>query len=531
MPNNKSIKLKIPCGYKTIEKNVTLPFNDARRLLSTKKLGRYTSIKKQNEDILLSSHIIKCPYCAGETPAYSHYLYDFGKMHYSLQKELINNFLNSQISFLEKENFLRLNNPENYKGEFYCKKCGNISSASTKALDICITSTNDSVYISRQVSSIEDLMTIDWIDSVNINFSFPFKETVELNIKTGESYIFLTDSSDNTIQKKDFWRNLNLVEKCFFNMLIRKNRLVKRRLRKAFCEVSGYEINFTMAELSLRNFVLMTKFTGLRKYFYDAIPLLKYKTRIDESFSYITNKIRNQESIMKLLKASSLPDTKSVRKIFYDTPGLIFYIKECEKLFDITKNIDCLRILLCNPETYNILSHLHVYPGLTMFYYDYCKEKGRIHFTKHLINSLQAFNIKAAQYALLSSDMRKKETALWKGKKYFLLENFHSDFFCIDFSLPLATLNESIKDYRIGKFQFKKLRTTADRFCENITYEDIQILLNNRPIGTIWIDTLKSTAYLQLKSGNVQKNSSLHKAAQKWCSKNSLKSIADFYDD
>lgn len=529
MPNNKSIKLKIPCGYKTIKKNVTLPFNDARRLLSTKKLGRYTSIKKQNEDILLSSHIIKCPYCASETPAYSHYLYDFGKMHYSLQRDLINNFLDSQISFLEEENFLLLNNPENYKGEFYCKKCGNVSSASTKTLDICITSTNDSVYISRQISSIEDLMTLDWMDSVDINFSFPFKETVELNIKTGESYIFLTDIKDNIIQKKDFWKNLHLIEKCFFDMQIRKNRLVKRRLRKAFYEVSGYEINFTMAELSLRHFVMMTKFTGLKKSFYDAIPLLKNKTRIDESFSYITDRIRNQVSIMKLLNTSSLPDTKSVRKTFYETPGLIFYIKECEKLFDITKNIDCLKILLCIPETYNILSHLHSYPGLAIFYYDYCKEKGSVLFTKHLIKSVQALNIKAAQYTLLSADMQKKESALWKGKKYFLLENFHSDFFCISFSLPLATLNESIKDYRIGKFQFKKLRTTADRFCENIAYEDIQILLNSRSIGAIGIS--ESKAYLYLNSGGVQKNSSLHRAAQKWCSKNSLKLIADFDDD
>jgi len=531
MPNNKSIKLKIPCGYKTIEKNVTLPFNDARRLLSTKKLGRYTSIKKQNEDILLSSHIIKCPYCASETPAYSHYLYDFGKMHYSLQRELINNFLDSQISFLEEENFLWLNNPENYKGEFYCKKCGNVSSASTKTLDICITSTNSSVYISRQITSIEDLMTLDWMDSVDINFSFPFKETVELNIKTGESYIFLTDSSDNIIQKEDFWGNLNLVEKCFFDMLIRKNRLVRRKLRKVFQEVSGFEAPFTMAELSLRHFVLMTKFTGLKKSFYDAIPLLKNKTRIDESFSYITDRIRNQESIMKLLNTTSLPDIKSIRKIFHENPGLIFYIKECEELFNITKNIDCLRLLLCNSEAYNILSHLHAYPGLAIFYYDYCKEKGSVLFTKHLIKSVQALNIKAAQYTLLSADVQKKESALWKGKKYFVLETFNLEFFCINFSLPLATLNESIKDYRIGKFQFKKLRTTADRFCKNINYEDIQILLNNHPIGTIWIDTSKSIAYLQLKSGSVEKNSSLHKAAQTWCSKNLLKLIADFYDD
>lgn len=529
MQNSKSIKLKIPCGYKMVEKNKTLPFDNARKLLSTKKLGRYTAIKKQTENVLLSSHIIKCPYCAGETPAYSHYLYDFGKMHYSLQRELINNFLNSQISFLEEENFLRFNNPENYKGEFYCKKCGNISSASTKALDICIASTNDSVCISRQITSVEDLMTLGWIDTVNINFSFPFNEMVELNIKTGESYIFLTDTNDNIIQKKDFWKNLNLIEKCFFDILVCKNRLVKRRFRKTFYEVSGYEINFTMAELSLRHFVLMSKFTGLRKSFYDAIPFLKNKTRIDESFFYITDRIRNQESIMKPLKASSLPDIKSIRKIFYKNPGLIFYIKECEKLFDITKNIDCLRLLLCNSEAYNILSHLHAYPGLAIFYYDYCKEKGSVLFTKHLIKSVQAFNIKAAQYTLLSADMQKKESALWKGKKYFLLENFHSDFFCISFSLPLATLNESIKDYRIGKFQFKKLRTTADRFCENIAYEDIQILLNSRSIGAIGIS--ESKAYLYLNSGGVQKNSSLHRAAQKWCSKNSLKLIADFDDD
>ena len=97
MQNSKSIKLKIPCGYKIVEKNKTLPFDNARKLLSTKKIGRYTSVTKQRDDILLSSHVIKCPYCDGETPAYSHYLYDFGKMHYSLQKELINNFLDSQI--------------------------------------------------------------------------------------------------------------------------------------------------------------------------------------------------------------------------------------------------------------------------------------------------------------------------------------------------------------------------------------------------------------------------------------------------
>jgi hypothetical protein len=154
--------------------------------------------------------------------------------------------------------------------------------------------------------------------------------------------------------------------------LINRNRIIKRFIKRIIENITKREICFDINELDFQKFVNVTYFNGFPGEFYDALPFRKGTNEIDGSFENLVSRLRTPEMAMELLKESSLPDCKSVRKVFTTKSGLFFYIKECEMLYDFFKDINILCRVLKNQSIYSFLVDAHYY-NLKPFFDDFAK--------------------------------------------------------------------------------------------------------------------------------------------------------------
>ena len=282
------------------------------------------------------------------------------------------------------------------------------------------------------------------------------------------------------------------------------------------------------------NFVAFTRYRGFDQKFYDAIPFECDSYRVDESFDDVSSLFNNPESAMQMLKNSSLPYVKSVKRIFADKQGLFFYIKECEKFYDILKDVNLLCEILSGINIYNMLSAFHANDGYFYFARDLCKEKGGVFVRDLLIDITFGFYWCASDYCVMSEYRRKKYISEFKRKEniydYSTKQRFG------EFVLPVPQMPEYIKDCVIGEYFFKSLKTKSEytlsgEKLNNCLEEYIKykhnpvtiVILEGEPVAAIEVE---NDTIVQMKKRNnepIEVYSPLFDAIRKWCKKYNLK--------
>ena len=439
-------KSELNPGWKFIEKTEKTDFYKAQKILFSRKYRKYSEAVIKEDRVDLKRHILRCPFCGKEIPAYDFRIEKnpkkvrkfFGNMELFFDEN--GSFSGIQEDFSEfEEKRLFIQKPVKPYFDIQCPKCERSAKLSSEKVDFSFGIKENGVFVS--------LLKNDFSVSETFFFDFSHREVFH-KFETEDGKTLFSENAEDCLEK--------------INPLF-ENRIVTRRLKNLFEDFTKSCFPFSSNELSLRKFVLFTKFTGFPREFYHAIPFDENGELTDESFSDICEKIRNPESAMIQLKKSFLPDMKSVRKIFVENPGLFFYITEAEKLFSSTSDINYFCDILKDKNIFFLLALLHIYPGLAGFFSDFAAAKNHKSLLKSLRNCPAFMFGYGINYSALSDSGKKSEQKKWKVDKNFFINYGEIMLFPTpSFSFPLSTSSFDIPDIRIGEYSFSLLRNLAD---------------------------------------------------------------------
>lgn len=240
------------------------------------------------------------------------------------------------------------------------------------------------------------------------------------------------------------------------------------------------------------------------------------------------------------MKSSSLPDIKSVRKLFLEHPGYFFYIEECAMLYDIFQDPNLLCRVL-QPQNrdkiYPVLSFLHRCPGTLKFYQDYAEVMGTTGLCKELENGKIVYENYGyiETYVLSKPEVQKAEQRCWKERNFPFASSFHGDF-----CLPIAPKPpEDIPDSEMDGYSFRWLRSereyvSAGKALSNclvswdvecqpvLTVAPLSKGLTKNPIAAVEVEVypgndITITQAFEARNRRIEKGSPLYLALHKWC--------------
>lgn len=181
--------------------------------------------------------------------------------------------------------------------------------------------------------------------------------------------------------------------------------------------------------------------------------------------------LHHSKRISEIYNNSSLPKAKSIKKIFFENPGLFFYVSECECLWEILWDVNFFRELMLCESIFSILSQFHLYPGVQCFYRDFASCKGKRSLVDRLMRDLSEMNVEAVVYGALNDSARKAARTSWgRNNSNNSFCDGDDEFECdsqrlpepIKYSIPFQNCNTKITSCIIDGFSFSWLSSSAE---------------------------------------------------------------------
>lgn len=530
------INLGLSDGYVIREKCETVDTEQACRLMASRKQLRYTKAEKSGDSVILTRHVLVCPYCGKVIPAYGHFL-SHQKRHSKKSAQEIADWIWPQTTLFgtAEQSTISFFQPEQYDDAFHCPKCMLISYPASQTVFVSICSTEKSVCINRKINDISELMNIGWIPVIVLTTDFPLQETLTFDFQTGSSVLQLTDSCGNVLYNTDLTLLEQLPQRILSFDLCERNKVAKRCIRRAFMRCWGSLLPFDQMEFSLETLVLMTKYIGFPRCFYDAIPYKSDSFNIEKSFADISQTLHNSSDAITLYHNSALPHAKSIRKLFFQNPGLFFYIRECEVFCSIIKDINLLHKFFTSSAVFEVLATIHLYPGIALFLEDYCKVKGAYTLCHRLIEYPKKLCGQAILYHSMNEARRGLEAANWKHRQDNS-NSFYRNYVYIspECSIPMHPIHEDIKNCHIHGYDFIWLRTNRDYIKAGTQLNNclkdwisidnpvVGIFKNSRILAAIEVDENTVVQVCEYKNRCISIGSSIFDAFSRWYKKNNL---------
>lgn len=467
-------KLLIPCGYNVEQHNETVDITTAGQILSSRKQRRYSWAIRHEWQANLTRHVWVCPHCNAHIPAYPEY---FGKRSSfeKTERPVVADWATLQLSlFEEPDKELHFNAPFQ-SGKMVCPKCMRESERNPRSKNLVFSKKKHYLEISLELNELKDIFSLNWMSNSWLNLSFPVYESVVFNLRNGHTFLKLHDGRGTNYTVSDITQRPNSWCNGPLYAVLDNNKVASRTLKRIFADIFGGTLPFTGAELTLDKYVLMCRFLGYSRRFYDAIPFTDNSRCIDGSFKHVAKRLHNSYNVPTIYRESSLPNAKTVRKIFFEDTGLFFYIKECERFWEILNDVNLFRELISSDSIYEILSQFHLFPGAMTFFSDYSKFKGARSLLKRLEDNLYETNLEAVMYGNLNDSAKKKERANWKkgstGRTSFEDEDEYDDEYYsprlpqpVKYSTPFAKTDSMIAPCCIDGFSFTWLSSSVDYF-------------------------------------------------------------------
>lgn len=532
--------LDIPLGYSVLEETRRFSFEDARRILLTKKQKKYSRAEKYDYSIYLTSHYVACPFCGDKTPAYAGSINRiFGCSIPDGSKrvcdDIVYRFTASQRSVFDDEcAVLELNDAVDITQPLVCPKCRNLMMYDIGKRRIEITSGNNRISLRCEVLDAGELMSVPCV-SEEIRLDFPFYETACFDFSDGHTYLGLEGAGGKQLFCVDATYDKGIWSSGILYDSIVRNKYVKRTLRRAFNEQWEKEIPFSAAEFGVNEMRLVTRFVGYDRSFYTAIPFYGQDFRIDESFGDIERHMRFSSKAHLVYNNSSLPQMKSIRRMFFENAGLLFYVKECEELWKIFRSPDYFRSFLGLSNIFEILSDLHIRPGVFEFFKEYRREMGEIYLLKLFRDVWGSVLRYAINYESLTESMREYEREKWGKNKMLYPVNIHPRY-----ATPMPVPDGRISNCYIDGYEFYWLKTSGDyleasRALNNclagwsIRYRPVVcVRQNGKIVGAIEVGEDYINQAFTVDNFSFEVNPPLNCAFKKWKKKNR---ISEIYDD
>lgn len=549
-----SVKIEQRLGCWIEEITEKRDISKAGELLSTRKQKKYTYALRDEDQATLVRHVWHCPHCGERTPAYAEYFQEGLGRHESVSKSKIADWATLQLSlFGIPKTPVYLNSPLGNAARC-CPHCGKESKPSNRKWTVTYRQDKHHLTISTEITDISALFSLKWMSSSWMSITFPLYETVVFNFRKGTTYLKLHDANgtiytvSDITQKPEAWCNGPLYD------AFTTNRVNQRMLKRTFLEHFGGTLPFCNQELTPNKYVLLTRFIGYSRSFYNAIPFTENTGRIDGSFKSVAKKLHRAESLPALYEEYMLPKAKSIRKIFFENPGLFFYKTECQKLWILVQDINLYRRLLQSNANYDILSQLHLYPGVLDYYHDYIAVKG----VKSLINNLEKrlsdTNFEAVTYSAMSKQSKRVEQERWKNGKVrkrapapdeydeeedYLVAELPQP---VRYSIPMHAVGKEIIPCVIDGYYFNWLYSMNDyisaghdlKNClkrwERWQHPVVAIFKDNEIVGAIEVNVERQCVVQAhtKRNGDIKLDESLNNAFKKWRRRYNLKCFECF---
>ena len=395
---NYNISFFVKDGFTIDAREQVLKLDDALKLLEAKSQRRYTSAYNDGSHATMVTHTLTCPWCHGRSPAYRWAL--CAEPFIKLGKEEIRSWA-YQRSIFDADNTLMFN--EVYQGDDYicCPRCGQVSHPAAQQQEVYIKIESKKILLTSQVNGdVSELLLL--AAKQNKPIHLPLYERTLFNFGRGRCYIQTIDANGIVIKVRDVtepnehWNNSTVHD------LLEKHYLVRRKLAAAFRSIWEPESPFPYSnkEIKPRDFLYLVRFFGYRRSFYDVLPY-DSEGRIERSFCLVDKWFHTPKRLIPLYynNSSSLPQVKSIRRLFFSYPELFIYLNEIQRLWALFQDINILGSLLERTDLFEgILSFMHNYPSADVFFRDFIYEKGTASLIR-LFNyryQLQAYSLRYA---------------------------------------------------------------------------------------------------------------------------------------
>lgn len=528
-------------GYTIHKTKSEVDLYTACDVLRSRKQKYITSVERVDNKAIIYRHRIRCPHCGKEIPAYSHC---WNKRSSAFRKKSvaeITEWANIQPSLInEPDEEMKIQEYEDFSGEYICPKCGYSSYKSSEYAELYINYIGAKLYVKRAIKNLSEIVSLKWLNGAT-SIVFPIYEQVVFDFESRNTYMeFLSDETVIcTTPLTDFETDFS--GDMLFDLLS-KNNLLKRTVRRCFEEITGFKMPFTTSELDIDKFANFVRFVGFPKDFYEAIPFWGGTRVVDESFKEITDNLHNPESAMKLLEKTTLPFCKSVKRLFAKRSGLFFYLRECEFLYNLFDDVNLFCTYLNKKFIFDFLSMMHYYDySLKTFLTDFSAVLGKKRFADRFSISQDLISY-AMSYSSLSLYIRKKEQKKWSKTDVFEKCYFRL-YIANEISVPLPFVSQSMKDCVIDNYRFKYLRTKQDcvitgekmRNClvDWYSYSNpvIVIYRGDKIVAAVEFlnNVLEQARMCQNRA--IDPNSDLYNVIVKWCEMNNIEFNSEKLDD
>ena len=394
-----------------------------------------------------------CPVCGREMPAY-------GPGRTKTRAE-IEAWASLQTSlFGDPPPRLEFGVPVKEPGPLTCPECGNTSVRSAGEREATLTERRGKVSLTVALKTGDETRLL----GVKPPESGWKTETLTFDLKSGKVYITLNnehDSATRDVTGAEYpWPGEHPAVK-----LADGSKTVRRALKHAFERICGESIPFGERELSAERFVLLTRFRGYGRDFYRLVPYADAYYRIGRTFRKASERLRRADRVPEFYRSSGLPTAKTVRKILFYEPSLLFYTDELSRLWNIIRDSGLFCAALSGTVYWN-LAYLHMRPAAFRYLYDLRNECGVLKMMRVFTDWNRGWMEYAPWYLSYSEEFRAAERKKWRKWRYGPKQSGDYPMFIGDiFSVPLLRSSEAEKypaDTEVRGFRFVLLRTSFE---------------------------------------------------------------------
>ena len=457
--------MRIPRFGFTIEEQQKIFSSDkALEALTPARQSKSTLAVFENDHAVITKHAVVCPWCGKKTPAYHNHQW---KAYLPMDIQLA-----QQTSISEKiPQTLVFNRPIGTMNYFICPKCNMESHQSKGFVDVLFTVDKRKIRISRQLE-LKEWFQIEWgADKICIT-EFELYETITFNLRNGHTFVSLEDGCGKKLQMRDISNrkpDLNSDDPIF--ELINLYKPVNRELKNQFAKIFHGSLPFRTKDLTVEQFLLMTRFIGYDSGFYNALPYAEKGDLIERRFLKPARRLHHAAKVPSIFEKTMLPKVKSIRKLFFCNPALFFYTEELEQLWKIIEDVNLFRNFITSQNIFSELAFLHKMPHLIDFYAEYKAEIGSKRLYHHFFRPTDRYWLYnyISWYYLLSEYDKKIERKKWQNGRLEKQDDFKGIENDMGARFSVSIPDCSSKDFRhpgleccINGYSFRRLKNSME---------------------------------------------------------------------
>lgn len=324
--------------------------------------------------------------------------------------------------------------------------------------------------------------------------------------------------------------------------------IIRTQLLNAFKTFWSKDVEFPFhqAELDIRKLILITKFVGFPRSFYENLPINfeSGNTEIDENFNKLEKLLHKYTKVSTVYDKLGLPGDEKIKNLILSKPYFLFFSNEIKRLYPLLGKENMAHFLVYSKSAV-ILEFLYNYDGVFEYIEDFFQTVGSDLLFLALTIDIDMHLSYMLSYPLLSNVCKMKQKKYWENK----LDDWNADGFCsfneerksvgkLD-NFPHPMVCEIEREYIRG-FWFIPIENCNDLLrlrketgketkCRNPL---VGIMFHGEYVGDLELNHSRKSAVIgiHLKFGFTD-NKNLDSAIQAFCHKNNIEKTEEGNDD